>query len=622
VRDGGIIVTAPSNAAVANLALNLVSRTSSSCFDVVVWGENCDKSVRFLNPIHRSTRYYDFRKSYKATFDDEEKINQVRAFASWLHLDVDTTTWEDLESFCQQGNEENRHNLLDSTRVVLCTLNTAGSTTLRKAAKRKFGLLLLDEAGQCPEADFYIATTFPGVKRVVVVGDPKQLPATVVHQSCQEAGYGESFLSHLLEFWPEKVHLLNIQYRIDPSILRFSNECFYGNRIISAESVYNRLPVLDKPFLFIDTLGIAEESKRNFSSINEHEARVIKSILLHDEDIIRLRESSKNSIRTIVITPYLAQALLLKRELKKIKSLRAWDVATVDSFQGQEGDIVIVSTVRTKSVGFTDDSHRLNVALTRAKRILRVVGDVDFFLSLGNTSVLRQLARFATANKIVEVASLTGPWRPPDWDVVTKWKPTMTSRFHNCLKSMNRLRNNVAFNTLLAVAGPDLKKLKEWPAEKGLPKWQISSLVAYRDNLCIVWVAKLYEWEGGSEADAHYVGKVEAHFAGSFRKCLHFTQMNFLVPKFSCKVRRDMSSILSNDDEKVVVQSNKIDLSWPVTNDIQNAVIYDKIRDLPEGLFLLDPSQERAITLPPPLLLESRSGTGKVSWSRRQRKAS
>jgi hypothetical protein len=83
-----------------------------------------------------------------------------------------------------------------------------------------------------------------------------------------------------------------------------------------------------------------------------------------------------------------------------------------------------------------------------------------------------------------------------------------------------------------------------------------------------------------------------------------------------------MSSILSNDDEKVVVQSNKIDLSWPVTNDIQNAVIYDKIRDLPEGLFLLDPSQERAITLPPPLLLESRSGTGKVSWSRRQRKAS
>jgi hypothetical protein len=279
------------------------------------------------------------------------------------------------------------------------------------------------------------------------------------------------------------VHLLNIQYRIDPSILRFSNESFYGNRIISAESVYNRLPVLDKPFLFIDTLGIAEESKRNFSSINEHEARVIKSILLHDEDIIRLRESSKNSIRTIVITPYLAQALLLKRELKKIKSLRAWDVATVDSFQGQEGDIVIVSTVRTKSVGFTDDSHRLNVALTRAKRILRVVGDVDFFLSLGNTSVLRQLARFATANKIVEVASLTGPWRPPDWDVVTKWKPTMTSRFHNCLKSMNRLRNNVAFNTLLAVAGPDLKKLKEWPAEKVVPKPTPTMLVKLKPTL-------------------------------------------------------------------------------------------------------------------------------------------
>jgi superfamily I DNA and/or RNA helicase len=161
-----------------------------------------------------------------------------------------------------------------------------------------------------------------------------------------------------------------------------------------------------------------EESKHNFSSIDVHEALLIKSILLHDEDILRLQESSNDSIRTIVITPYLAQALLLKRELKKIKSLRSWDVATAHSFQGQEGDIVIVSTVRTKSVGFTDNSHRLNVALTRAKRILRVVGDVTFFLSLGKASVLGQLARFAKANQIVEVASTTGLWRPPDWQVL------------------------------------------------------------------------------------------------------------------------------------------------------------------------------------------------------------
>jgi hypothetical protein len=100
---------------------------------------------------------------------------------------------------------------------------------------------------------------------------------------------------------------------------------------------------------------------------------------------------------------------------------------------------------------------------------------------------------------------------------------------------MDRLRKNVAFNTLLAAAGPDLKKLKEWPAEKGLPKWQTSSLVAYRENLCVVWVAKLYEWEDDPQADAHYVGKVEAHYAGSFKKCLHFTQTNILVPKFPAK---------------------------------------------------------------------------------------
>jgi hypothetical protein len=611
VRDG-VIVTAPSNAAVANLALNLVSRTSFNFSDVTVWGENCDESVRFLNPILRSNRYRGFLNSYKATSDDEKRMRKLLAFASWLHLDTKTVTFEKLSSMCQRTDDDlEQHKLLASTKVVLCTLNTAGSKSLRKAAQHKFDLLLLDEAGQCPESEFYIATTFPGVKRIVVVGDPQQLPATVIHQGCQEAGYGESFLSHLLEFCPEKVHLLNTQYRMDPSILRFSNESFYGNRIVSAESVYHRAPILDTPFLFVDTLGMAEETKDHFSSINEHEADVIKSILRNDKDILRLQESSR-SVRTIVITPYLAQAQLLKRELKKIKSLRAWDVATVDSFQGQEGDIVIVSTVRTKSVGFTDDSNRLNVALTRAKCILRVVGDIKFFLSLGEASILRKLALFAKKMQIVEVASITGPWRTPDWQIVKKWKPTMTSTFHHCLKSMNRLHRNVAFNTLLAVAVPDLKQLKEWPAKKGLPKWQISSLAAYRDNLCIVWVAKMYGWNGGPEADAHYVGIVDAYFAGPLKKCLQFTQVNNIVPKFACRVTRDMSSIITNDD-KAVMQSSKIDISWTVTNDIQDAIIYDKIRDLPEGLFLLDPDQERAITLAPPLLLESRSGTGKVS---------
>lgn len=610
-----MLVTAPSNAAVANLALSLVAKTNLSISDVVVWGENCDDSVKFLNPFHRNNRYLGFLNSYKTTSDKEEQARKLRSFTLWLHQDTESMTLEKVSSLCCQGSDDKfdeRQNLLASAKVVLFTLNTAGSTSLRRAARQKFDLLLLDEAGQCPESEFYIATSFPGVKRIVIVGDPQQLPATVVHQGCQEAGYGESFLSHLLEYRPNKVHLLNTQYRIDPKILQFSNESFYDNRIVSAKSVHNRLPLLETPFLFVDTMGIAEETKQRFSSINLHEALVIKSILRNDKDIIRLQESC-TSIRTIVITPYLAQAQLLRKELKKITSLRAWDVATVDSFQGQEGDIVIVSTVRTKSVGFTDDAHRLNVALTRAKRILRVVGDADFFLSLGSDSVLRQLAAFAKKMQIMEVASITGPWRPPDWRTVTKWKPTMTSTFHHCLKNVNRLRKNVAFNTLIAIATPDLKQLKEWPTEKGPPRWQLSTLSAYTDNLYIVWVAKIYEWDRGAQADEHYVGKVEAHFAGPYKKCLQFTQANHIVPKFTCKVKRDMSLIVANDDA-TFMESSRIDLSWSLTNDIQDAVIYNKITDLPEGLFLLDPSQERVITRTPPLLLESRSGTGKVSF--------
>jgi superfamily I DNA and/or RNA helicase len=130
-------------------------------------------------------------------------------------------------------------------------------------------LLILGEAGQCPESDFYIATEFAGVKHIVVVGDPRKLPATVFDQGCQEAGYRASFLSQPLKFPPVKMQLLNTQYRMDPSIPCPSNKSFYGNRIVLAESVYHHAPLPDTPFLFVVTVGTAEETKHYLSAIND-----------------------------------------------------------------------------------------------------------------------------------------------------------------------------------------------------------------------------------------------------------------------------------------------------------------------------------------------------------------
>jgi hypothetical protein len=340
---GGIIVTAPSNAAVANVALKILSTGQFSTREIVVWGENCEASVRFLNPAHRQRRWSSFRRDYFNLGDEKEaeKRKMRHELASWLQMD--RATLAQMASLARKDADDDSDDGLKvaaSAKVLLCTLNTAGSTRLRNAVKLKFDLMLLDEGSQSPEAEFYIATTFPGVRRIVVVGDPKQLPSTVTHNGCEKAGYGDSFLSHVLEFQPEKVHLLDVQYRMEPEILAFSNEMFYSGRIRSDENVLNRKPRLKLPFAVVDTSGFGRDVEQPVHSSwkNECEANVIKSILCNDEDVRRV-QSAVVGARTIVITPYKAQQSFLQNELKKIKTLHRHDISTVDSFQGKDASL-------------------------------------------------------------------------------------------------------------------------------------------------------------------------------------------------------------------------------------------------------------------------------------------
>lgn len=350
--QSGVLCCAPSNAAVANLARRLVSTGSFSVNEVVVFGENCDESVQFLNPILRHQRWERFFKDYRNATDNKEKKKMLQEFAWWLHIDVNqerlltaTRDHARLDHSDLSGKK-----VIASAKVLLCTLNTAGSPKLQSAANYKFPTILLDEASQAPEAEFYILTTFPGVKKIVVVGDPKQLPSTVVHEGCENAGYGESFLRHVLEYFPEKVHLLDIQYRMDPKILQFSNETFYSNRVTTDTSVLGRKLLVESPFLVFDTseFGRKVERRERSSWKNESEAIAIKHILCNDKDILRVRSEVVRA-RTIIVTPYKAQMLLLERELKKIKSFRhSLDIATVDSFQGiydKPAFLFVVATV-------------------------------------------------------------------------------------------------------------------------------------------------------------------------------------------------------------------------------------------------------------------------------------
>jgi AAA domain len=404
VIGSGILVAAPSNAAVASVAVKsfLRSRDQFDLLDLVVFEGNCDPMAHFLNPCCRGERFAKFIKECDAATSNVQAATLKNEFSRWLHLDESKDyTVSELRQLCPyidmktSGGRARLDAFLSRAKVVFSTLNSTGSATLR--ASLSVHTLILDEAGQSPEAEFYVATTVPDIKRIVVVGDPKQLPSTVIDPACQSAGYGVSWLAKVHNLFPQKVHLLSVQYRMDPLILEFPNEQFYKGEINSACSVLGRKRA-DRPFRFIDTAGHGREKNASFSWSNMFEIQIIKHLLATDPDIKRLQSEMierGTQPRLMVITPYKAQVALLKDRLRAPDECRL-DIATVDSFQGQEAHIVIYSTVRTCRVGFTDSPERINVAITRSISILRVVGDLSFFLSLGASSTLRKLAAFAS----------------------------------------------------------------------------------------------------------------------------------------------------------------------------------------------------------------------------------
>ena len=198
---GGGLVLAPSNAAIANVALKLEKMASfknDKTLEVVVFGEGCDESVHHFSPTHRHRRYRQFLQDLKNCSNSSER-NELRGkFAAWLGLEnYSSTDYGTLDKvfkdMCPKVDDQNGQKkmarILSSAKVVLCTLNSAGSKFLRRIVAGKFDTVIIDEAGQCTEAETYIAFSMPGIKRVVLIGDPMQLPATVVDVDVQEMGF-------------------------------------------------------------------------------------------------------------------------------------------------------------------------------------------------------------------------------------------------------------------------------------------------------------------------------------------------------------------------------------------------------------------------------------------------
>lgn len=272
--------------------------------------------------------------------------------------------------------------LFDEARVVACTLVGAGNRLLDG---RKFATLFIDEAAQALEAACWIPMR--RVTRVVLAGDHCQLPPTVKSIDALRGGLDHTLMERLVETKPQAVCLLRMQYRMNEDIMRFSSDYFYDGRVESAPEVkYRGILDWDIPIEWIDTSG--EEMQEEFvgdtfGRINKREATLTLETLQRYFDRIGKQRLLDERITVGIISPYRAQVQYLRRLVGRSESLkpfrRAISVNTVDGFQGQERDIIVISLVRSNAegqIGFLRDLRRMNVAITRARMKLIILGDV------------------------------------------------------------------------------------------------------------------------------------------------------------------------------------------------------------------------------------------------------
>lgn len=273
--------------------------------------------------------------------------------------------------------------LFSEARVIACTL--VGSAN-RLLTGQKFGTLFIDEAAQALEAACWIPIR--KADRVILAGDHCQLPPTVKAPEALRAGLGHTLMQTIVKNKPDTVSLLRLQYRMNDEIMRFSSEWFYGGMLQSAPEVkYRSILDFDTPIEWINTEGLdcnEEFIGENYGRINKSEAELsIEQLKGYITKIGRERFLDER-IDVGMISPYKAQVQYLRRLVRNdafFKPYRqAITINTVDGFQGQERDVILISLVRANEegqIGFLNDLRRMNVAITRARMKLIILGDAS-----------------------------------------------------------------------------------------------------------------------------------------------------------------------------------------------------------------------------------------------------
>ncbi len=386
MRENQVLVCAQSNMAVDWISEKLVDRGIS----VLRIGNPTrvnDKMLGFtyerrfeshpdytqLWAIRKAIR--DLRKSKKKSYEYHQRLEHLKSRAAEIEIRI---------------NAE----LFSEARVIACTLTGAANRLLDGM---KFGTLFIDEAAQALEAACWIPIR--RASRIVLAGDHCQLPPTIKSFAALKAGLGKTLMERIAENKPETVTLLKVQYRMNEDIMRFSSNWFYEGQVESAPQIkYRGILDYDHAITWIDTAekisdtaeeGNASDFKEqfvgdSFGRINKAEAKLTLLTLAEYLTKISKQRILDENIDIGIISPYRAQVQYLKRLIKKYEFFKPYrhliSVNTVDGFQGQERDVILISLVRSNDngqIGFLRDLRRMNVAMTRARMKLIILGNKD-----------------------------------------------------------------------------------------------------------------------------------------------------------------------------------------------------------------------------------------------------
>ncbi len=371
-RETQVMVCAPSNVAVDWLSEQLARR-----------GVNV---LRIGNPLRISDEMLDC--SYERRFAAHPLYSDLWAIRREMHRTPDgkrptPAQRKHLAALRERATAlEVRINadIFMQARVVACTLIGSAYQILDR---RRFQTLFIDEAAQALEPACW--TAILKCDRVVMSGDHCQLPPTVKSPDAARHGLGHTLMQRVADACPASVTQLNIQYRMHEDIMAFPSRWFYHGSLRAAPAVAHRQAApWDTPLLWVDTslCDYAERQSRTLSRSNADEARLLIRILREYIETLGTARVLDQRLDFGIITPYRAQARLIRRLLKLQRFFRSLQglitVGTVDGFQGQERDIIILSMVRDNDkgdIGFLRDLRRMNVAITRARLKLIVVGN-------------------------------------------------------------------------------------------------------------------------------------------------------------------------------------------------------------------------------------------------------